>query len=283
MVDTKQMIHDKMKLILVFTSILIFLIGCDEPENSHCIIDKIIYVNPDGSDWGGFESYDYNVDGTIKKITFPEGLDTQYEIFYDNGKINKVNNKAQFFTFENLYSFIGSDSLMVVSKNLTAFNEPNDTSWYKSDEEGQIIQMSDSDGSNKIFTWHDGNVINVYDVVLDIKSSYTYDNKVNPFKDFSLVFLSPFRWSKNNVIKITNNVDPLYHESFEYEYNGNYPSKIQTLIFSNGSTVAYGNIVYSNCVNNPLSHGFISTLKQTTLNVLWFSFFLRYWLNCYWF
>lgn len=207
-----------------------------------------------------------------EKVESPRETETYT---YEGNKLVKKVEVSNDESKETIYTYEGNNlSKATKKKLLKAYRGGQDATEYKETDfryEGNLVivnkksyvELADKSKINQsvdgttIYTVENGNVVKKEETFNPSRKRttvYTYDNKNNPKSlNFTKITLPDYfideDFSKNNLLTVTETTEnngntEVSRRSYEYEYNGDYPTSQKYFIEENGERKPYGSTEY---------------------------------------
>ena len=198
------------------------------------------------------ETYTYEGNKLVKKVEVSDDESKETIYAYEGNNLSKATEKKLLKAYrggQDANKYIETDfryegNLVIVNKK----------SYVELADKSKINQSVDG---TTIYTVENGNVVKKEETISPSRKRttvYTYDNKNNPKSlNFTKITLPDYfideDFSKNNLLTVTETTEnngntEVSRRSYEYEYNGDYPTSQKYFIEENGERKPYGSTEY---------------------------------------
>lgn len=222
--------NSKILVKLISFNLLMLLFACKKEDSNVNVIDgrgqRLVQIDSidEKGNKGTYLQFEYNNAGGLDKI-----LNFEDKIFYFYNKDLTLNRAViDYFGDKKFYNVTYGDKEIIVKMKYQQWNTNNK---YIFNEEGYPIQLNE----DYYFEWENGNLVRIKNKSNDFVLKY--DDKVNPF---SSIYNNPIKnpqyliydfwfnygniadiikYSKNNLIKITDVNYSTFTTNITYQYN----------------------------------------------------------------
>ncbi|MBP3763847.1 MAG: hypothetical protein J6I49_08245 [Bacteroidales bacterium] len=235
------------KLLTLALAATLAFAACDKDDNSGKQIEWMedyYYSSSSRSTDGRFHRTRFSWEGgQLRRLEYFDADNQRViyyiEIVYEDGKAKEVRGYDE--SGKAWESATLSATLFYTDDKITSIQSSSYAVTYEYNSAGELVKVTGSDGSTTTFLWENGNIVEERHE--DRITTYTYDNKTNPYHSACIVAYlgepGARMLSRNNIVSETyTSGDYESRDEYSYTYDGDYPTTV-TSNTSDGKDVTY--------------------------------------------